>query len=35
MKILDNDYDMLEHVVKELMEDEEFKQYLEENFDLD
>ena len=35
MKILDNDYDLLERVSKELMEDEEFKEYLKENFDLD
>ena len=35
MKILDNDFTMFDCVSKELMEDEEFKQYLEENFDLD
>ena len=35
MKILDNDCDLLERVSKELMEEEEFKQYLKENFDLD
>ena len=35
MAILDNDYDLVDRVAKELMEDEEFKQYLKENFDLD
>lgn len=35
VKILDNDYDLLDRVSKELMDDEEFKQYLKENFDLD
>ena len=35
LKILDNDCDLLERVSKELMEDEEFKQYLKDNFDLD
>ena len=35
MTILDNDFDLLERVSEELMEDEEFKQYLKENFDLD
>lgn len=33
--ILDNDYDLLDRVSKELKEDEEFKQYLKENFDVD
>ena len=35
MKILDNDYDLLDRVSKELKEDEEFKQYLKETFDVD
>ena len=33
IKILDNDFDLVDRVSKELMEDEEFKQYLKENFD--
>ena len=35
MAILDNDYDLVDRVAKELMEDEEFKQYLKDNFDLE
>ena len=35
IKILDNDFDLVDRVSKELMEDEEFKQYLKENFDRD